>query len=175
MSETAAELHTGADLDRLENYENVEDDLDEESNSQSDEDFTDEENNGLHAIEDAEHHASFAVRHGFQAVDPGLSKTIAKAGVVIVVGAALWGLRRLLRRGERLSSDKAWAWTTGEQPGPQGQMDLTRPLLGYSMAVAEKCASLSSVMLWSSKESYTRFRHVCLAVNHHVSARHPKA
>lgn len=128
-----------ADLDQRDSLDELDDDIDDDIEDQSDDDSVQQEPITPHVMEDAEHHASFTVRHGLQGVDPGITKRLVQAGMIVVVGAALVTLRRLLRRKPKLCIDNAWAWTTEEQPGPRNRVDLARPLLGYSIAVAEKC------------------------------------
>lgn len=146
MSETGdAVPQAPAVLDQRTSLDDVENELDDDIDRLSDDDFQQQEQTTPHVRADAENRASFTVRHGLQHVDPGITKRLVQAGIVVVVGAALVTLRRLLRRKPKLCTDNAWAWTTGQQATPPDRMDLTRPLLGYSIAVAEKYAELPAM------------------------------
>lgn len=132
---------TGPDQpeDLSESDENNDLDMERESEDEP----TDGKPASSHVREGAEHHASFTVRHGLQEIDPGTTSRLLQAGIAaVVVGAAFLTLRRLFRRKPRLCIDNAWAWTTGQEAAPQDRMDLTRPLLGFSIGVAEKCVGL---------------------------------
>eukprot|EP00892_Ulva_mutabilis_P011106 jgi/Ulvmu1/8368/UM042_0074.1 len=158
----AEEPPATADLDEPDKFEDIDVDVENEVDGELEDDYEREGDSPLHAIDDAEHHASFTVRHGLQGVDPGITSKLVQAGAIVVAGAALWTLRRLLRRGERLNSENAWAWTTGEVPGPQDQKDLTRPLRGYSIAVAENvpCQDQTPVFGRVSRPAPTAPHHV---------------
>lgn len=147
MSETSDAVPQAlADLDQREkDVRDFENEFDDDIDGRSEDDFEQQERTTLQVREDAANRASFTVRHGLQDVDPGISKKLVQAGIVVAIGAALVTLRRLFRRKPKLCIDDAWAWTTGQRPAPPDRMDLSRPLLGYSIGVAEKCVPLPAM------------------------------
>jgi hypothetical protein len=89
----------------------------------------------------ANDHATFSLRHGLQDVDPASVTTLAKVGIFVAAAAAVWAVRRLFLR-ERMDVANSWAWSSGETMSRTDQIDLSKPLMGTSFAVAEKCVLL---------------------------------
>jgi hypothetical protein len=89
--------------------------------------------------------ASFSVSNPLQGVPPATVIAVA----VVAFGVAILRWVRKRRRKSKSKTSLAWAWRTKDEVPSGRAADLSRPLLGCSLAVAEKCV-LACTMLAAS-------------------------
>ena len=123
-----------------------EEDQDGETDFDEDDAFETDFARGPPALEADAPSASFSVSNPLRGLD---GKALVPVIVLGLLAAFVRWRRRRKRAKQGAKERNTWAWKTGYEIPSGTPVDLSRPLLGSSLAIGEKCASESSSVLVS--------------------------